>query len=423
MSEGNDKQPRKSLFRTFNRELTIPLVMALIVIQFLVQSFKIPSGSMERSLLVGDFLLGLKFMYGAPIPFTDKRLPALQEPKPGDVIIFRYPMDPEVPGRDPERFQLLAKILLIGDFYWDKVDHQVVRYEPKDFIKRCIATSGQTVSMLGTQLKVDGKEQVLPPNAHYGDRPEFATKTTVFEKPRDSLGPLHLPKPGESLKLDTLSLENFIRFYGVAIQEHPEQAVRCSLWVEINGKPLADDTVIGVPLPMLEDRYFLREVAYAKFPYPDNQELASIAVSDFSEGLSQFHHAVAIPGGSVAQIEHFGPMPYGSSIVERALQAKYAHKDSVKMTLRKRIYLDGKWQDKYTLKEPVFLMMGDNRDNSSDGRFWGLLARRNVKARAFVLYFSFDNADNGFAFGNPLSWLSIPLRIRWNRLGRLVDDP
>ncbi|MEN9353438.1 MAG: signal peptidase [Fibrobacterota bacterium] len=419
MSEGNDKQPPKSWIKTLNRELTIPLVMALIVIQFLVQSFKIPSGSMERSLLIGDFLLGLKFVYGAPIPFTNKRLPAIQEPKPGDVIIFRYPMDPEVPDRNPERFQLLAKILLIGDFYWDKTANHVVRYEPKDFIKRCVATSGQTVAMRGQQLMIDGKEQILPPNGHYGDRPKLA----ILERPRDSLGPLHLPKPGESLDLDTLSLENFIRFYGVAIQEHPEQAVRCSLWVEINGKPLADDTAYGISLPALEDRYFLRAVSFANLPYPDGQEIASISLNDFSQGLSRFHHGIEIPAGKLTQIEHIGPMPYGSSVMERALQAKYAGRDSIKMTLRKRIFLDDKWQAKYTLKEPVFLMMGDNRDNSSDGRFWGLLARRNVKARAFVLYFSFENADDGFAFTNPVSWLSIPLRIRWNRLGRLVDDP
>jgi signal peptidase I len=417
MSEGKDKQPRKKFWKTLNRELTIPLVMALIVIQFLVQSFKIPSGSMERSLLVGDFLLGLKFVYGAPIPFTDKRLPALSEPKPGDVIIFHYPMDPDVPGRDPSRFQLLAKILLIGDFYWDKEQHHVVRYEPKDFIKRCIARSGQTVVLRGKQLMVDGKEQVLPPNGHFGERPKLA----ILERPRDSLGPLHLPMPGETLSLDTLTLENFIRFYGVAIQEHPEQALRCSVWVERDGKPLADDTVVGVSLPALEDRYFLRSIAYADLPYPDGQEIASIAVSDFSQGLSQFHHEIEIPGGHVPEIEHIGPMPYGSSVVERALQAKYAGK--AKYVLRKRIFLDGRWQDRYTLKEPVYLMMGDNRDNSSDGRFWGLLARRNVKARAFVLYFSFENADDGFTFTNPVSWLSIPFRIRWNRLGRLVDDP
>src|SRR6478609_7522939 len=80
-------------FRSFTREFVIPIVLALVFIQFVVQAFKIPSASMERSLRIGDFLLGLKFVYGAPMPFTDKRLPALTKPKPGDVLIFRYPGD------------------------------------------------------------------------------------------------------------------------------------------------------------------------------------------------------------------------------------------------------------------------------------------------------------------------------------------
>ena len=420
MSEGSDKKPKRSLWKTLNREVTIPLVMALLVIQFLVQSFKIPSGSMERSLLVGDFLLGLKFVYGSPIPFTNKHLPAISDPKPGDVIIFRYPMDPDAPGRDPQRFHLLAKVLLLGDFYWDTEEHHVVRYEPKDFIKRCIAISGQTVEMHGTRLTVDGKEQKLPPNGHYSER----ASNVVLEKPRDSLGPLHLPKPGESLDLDKLSLEEFIRIYGLAIQERPEEALRCSLWVELNGKALADDTLRNVSLPQLEDRYFLRNIAINSLPYPDGTELATINMEQFSQGLSQFHLAFSIPGGLLTQIEHLGPMPYGSSVVEQALKAKYAgHGDSLKVVLRKRIFWQDKWQSNYTVRDQVLLMMGDNRDNSSDGRFWGLLARRNVKARAFVLYFSFDDSDDGFAIRNPLTWLSIPLRIRWTRIGRLVDDP
>jgi len=91
--------------------------------------------------------------------------------------------------------------------------------------------------------------------------------------------------------------------------------------------------------------------------------------------------------------------------------------------LKKRIFWDGKWQSRYVLRDQVFLMMGDNRDNSSDGRFWGLVARRNIKARAFVLYYSFDDSDDGFSIRNPITWLTIPLRTRWTRLGRLVDDP
>jgi signal peptidase I len=418
MSEGSDKKTPKSFWKALNREVTVPLIMALLVIQFLVQSFKIPSGSMENSLLVGDFLLGLKFVYGAPIPFTEKRLPAVAGPKPGDVIIFHYPLDPDVPGRDPERFKLLAKVLLIGNFYWDKDAGRIVRYEPKDFIKRCIAKSGQTVQMLGERLWVDGKLQKLPPNGHYLDRPADA----VLEHPRDSLGPMRLPRPGELLDVDAMPLEDFIRIYGVAIQERPEQTPRCSVWVELDGKPLADDTLRGVSLPALEDRFFLRQTAISSVPFPDGREIATISIGQFSQALSQFHLAFEIPGGLFTQIEHLAPMPWGSAVVERALLEKYAGTGH-QVRLRKRIFWDGKWQSRYVLRDQVFLMMGDNRDNSSDGRFWGLLARRNIKARAFVLYYSFDDSDDGFSIRNPITWLSIPLRTRWTRLGRLVDDP
>src|SRR5215216_4478873 len=106
--------------RAFTREFVIPIVLALIFIQFAVQAFKIPSASMERSLHIGDFLLGLKFIYGSPIPFTHKRLPALVEPKPGDVLIFRYPGDPFYPEGKPERYRFLANLFLFGNLYWDR---------------------------------------------------------------------------------------------------------------------------------------------------------------------------------------------------------------------------------------------------------------------------------------------------------------
>src|SRR6185436_18144909 len=80
--------------RTFTREFLIPIGLALIFIQFVIQAFKIPSASMEDSLLIGDFLLGLKFVYGSPVPFSNKKLPGLADPKPGNVLIFRYPGDP-----------------------------------------------------------------------------------------------------------------------------------------------------------------------------------------------------------------------------------------------------------------------------------------------------------------------------------------
>src|SRR5205085_3867706 len=74
--------------------LVVSVLLFGLIRTFFVEAFKIPSGSMERTLQVGDFLLVNKLVYGAEVPFTHKRLPRLREPQRGDVIVFEYPEDP-----------------------------------------------------------------------------------------------------------------------------------------------------------------------------------------------------------------------------------------------------------------------------------------------------------------------------------------
>ena len=76
------------------KSVSLALLLFLVLRAFLVEAFKIPSGSMEGTLLVGDFLLVNKLVYGAEVPFTGKRLPAIREPKNGDVLVFQWPNDP-----------------------------------------------------------------------------------------------------------------------------------------------------------------------------------------------------------------------------------------------------------------------------------------------------------------------------------------
>src|SRR5881628_1439795 len=90
--------PRRSVFaRWFDswmRSLGMALVLFLIIRTFLLEAFQIPSGSMERTLLAGDFLFVNKAVYGAQIPGTSARLPGFNTPQRGDIIVFEYPRDP-----------------------------------------------------------------------------------------------------------------------------------------------------------------------------------------------------------------------------------------------------------------------------------------------------------------------------------------
>ncbi len=103
------------------RSILIALVLALLTRATVVQAFRIPTTSMEDTLLRGDFLLANKFIYGAKIPFTDIRLPKIREPKRGDIIVFRHPT------------------------------------EKKDFIKRCIGVPGDTIEIRNDIVYVNGK--------------------------------------------------------------------------------------------------------------------------------------------------------------------------------------------------------------------------------------------------------------------------
>src|SRR5215470_15705664 len=84
---------RKSLFREYAEAILIAVLLALVIRQCGVQAFTIPSGSMMDTLLVGDYILVNKFLFGAELPFSDAHLPGLRKPERGDIVVFKYPND------------------------------------------------------------------------------------------------------------------------------------------------------------------------------------------------------------------------------------------------------------------------------------------------------------------------------------------
>src|SRR5690606_37581762 len=239
--------------RAFVRELLIPIVLALVFVQFAVQAFKIPSASMENSLRIGDFLLGLKFVYGSPIPFTHKRLPAFTDPAPGDVLIFRYPGDPAYPEGRPERYRFVANLFLFGNVYWDRTpapgEKRLVWYAPKDFIKRVVARSGQLLEVEGAAVRVDGKPLALPREAFYAG----GTGATRQPDPvRDSLV-VRIPAPGDTIGLDTLAPSRAAWIRSLALQENPGRRVELRLDLLRDGAP-ANDHVMPLLVAEAHDR-------------------------------------------------------------------------------------------------------------------------------------------------------------------------
>ncbi len=128
------------------------LLIALFIRTFIVQAFRIPSGSMEDTLLVGDFLLVDKLTYGAKIPGTKSRLPGFRGPRRGDILVFKDPRT------------------------------------SRDFIKRCVATGGETIDIRDNEVFIDGrpltepykvlKPNPLPSRKNYG--PKHLPAETLF---------------------------------------------------------------------------------------------------------------------------------------------------------------------------------------------------------------------------------------------------
>lgn len=144
---------KKSLVREYAESIIIAVLLALVIRTYLVQAFKIPSGSMEDTLAIGDHLLVNKFIYGTKVPFSDKRILKIRDPRRGDVIVFEYPEDPS-----------------------------------KDFIKRVIGTPGDIVEGKDKKVYVNGKPYENPHEVH--------KEKDIIPKemnPRDTFGPVTVP--------------------------------------------------------------------------------------------------------------------------------------------------------------------------------------------------------------------------------------
>ena len=145
--------PKRGHVRENIEAILVAILIALFIRKFVVQAFKIPSGSMKQTLQIGDHILVNKFIFGVKMPYWNKTILPLKSPRRGDIIVFKYPVDPN-----------------------------------KDFIKRVIGVGGDVVESRDKQLYVNHE----PVNHKFG----VHTDSRIFSgasKPRDNFGPLTVP--------------------------------------------------------------------------------------------------------------------------------------------------------------------------------------------------------------------------------------
>ena len=145
---------KKSLLWEYVEAIVTALILALLIRTFVVQAFKIPSGSMIPTLLIGDHILVNKFLYGTTIPFTDKKILIFRNPEKEDIIVFKYPRNPD-----------------------------------KDFIKRVMATEGDVIEEKNKVIYLNGKALTEPYIQHVDHNLSFNAMD-----PRDNFGPIKVPK-------------------------------------------------------------------------------------------------------------------------------------------------------------------------------------------------------------------------------------
>lgn len=287
------KTPQQK-FWEFWKNLLFAAIAALLIKTFLIETSRVPTGSMEKTIWIGDFLFVNKFIYGSSsprnIPFTNITLPyfqmpAIREPKRGDIVVFEFPGDKD----------------------------ELAPREISNYVKRCIGIPGDTIVVIDKVVFVNGKEAPRASQIQYINNyvtPAGIANPRIFPAGsnfnEDNYGPLVVPKKGDVISLSLNNIEQW-------------------------------RTII--------DREFGKRV-------------------------------VTVEGN--------------------------------------QIMIEGKAVQSYTLKQDYFFMMGDNRDDSLDSRFWGFVPREKIVGEALMIYWSWDPSIPFSDFFNLLS------TVRLNRIAKLV---
>ena len=387
--------PKKSFVREWVDAIIFAVIAASIIRIFLVEAYTIPTSSMEKSLLIGDYLFVSKINIGARVPntplsfpFVHHTLPLTEDSKsylewiklnyrrfPGwstinnmDVIVFNYPDGDTLSTKFQSNisyYQLLRQfgreaIWTNKQYFGDIIARPVDKRE--NFIKRCIGIAGDTIQIVDKVVYINGKEEQNPGERQF--KYKVLTNGTSINK----------------RNLERLGITE-------QISSGNQGAYTMTLTDEAVGKLKNYSNVVSVEPIIIPAGYRDPNI----FPHD----------STFHWNVDNFGPILVPKKGMTIPIN-----TTNISLYNRIIDVFEGNDLDVRGN---KIFINGKEADTYTFKMDYFWMMGDNRHNSADSRYWGFVPEDHVVGEAVFVWLSLDKNKSLFDG-----------KIRWNKLLRIV---
>ena len=396
------------------------IVIATIVHNYILQPFVIPTGSLERTLRVGDFLLVSKFHYGARVPSTVISFPMVHDTIP--IIKTRsYLKRPQLPYiRIPGFQEIKNNDIVVFNWPADTVRQFFVKekgvIKPNDkksnYVKRAIGIAGDSIEIKNGVIYINGKRNILPERA----RPLFNYSI------KSSQGV-------SSSKLKNLEITGFIRKFKIKnlTQKSYEDILDYIINISNtdNIEYLVYTDYVGIPIEIIQKNNLeITEII-------DFEKEISLTYEDYvkirdSEMFDTIYRVTQAKGISNTNFfpnnrnynwnnDHFGPIyiPKTGDKIDLNIQNIQLYKKIIKdyesNDLRiedGEIYINNIKQNNYTFKQDYYWMMGDNRYNSEDSRVWGFVPFDHVLGKPVFIWMSIEGLFNGVQ-----NW-----KFRWERI-------
>ncbi|WP_255417358.1 signal peptidase I [Proteiniphilum sp. X52] len=430
------KKSKNSTFRK-TMEWVDAIVFALIAVYFIntffFQNYQIPTSSLEKSLLVGDFLAVSKLSYGPRAPITPlsfplaqhtmpvvggksyiekpqwkyRRLKGFGEVKRNDIVVFNFPTGDTVAlHQQATDFYLLSRYNPNGSagIRSDKRTYGEIVYRPVDrrenYVKRCIGLPGETIEMKNDSVFIDG---ILSPN------PRLAQHNYMIHTDGTIIA-ADLFKDLGINQADYLGLNNYGQMGPRSEDLAGVDSLRLSLFGlhprnGNNGRVYSSIPLTSAMIEQLKSKPFVWDIIKEKerpgqaYYYPLNYETG---------WTRDTFGPLWIPKKG-ATIHFDTDTDFKVAAYERCIKNyegnDFAYRDG-------KVYINGQAVDSYTFKFDYYFMMGDNRHNSADSRVWGFVPEDHIVGQPILIWLSLEKDNNWFSG-----------KIRWKRLFRSAKVP